>query len=78
MNEDLNKFLELLDSVKVANSEYEEIELIGSTESLNKLTELGFDLNSIRYKEVNVIDESKIFIIPSKIKPIKMCFDYDE
>lgn len=77
MNEDLNKFLELIDSVKAVNTEYKEVELVGSKESIDKLTELGFDLNNVRHQEIQT-DESTILIIPAKPKPIKVCFVGEE
>lgn len=71
-NDDLNKMIELINSVKARNID-SEIELIGSKESFDKLTEIGFDLNCVKHHEFK-IDESKIFIIPAKPKPIKVYF----
>lgn len=75
MNEDLNKMIELINSVKATNID-SEIELIGSKKSFDKLTEIGFDLNSVRHHEFE-FDDSKIFIIPAKPKPIKVYFEED-
>ena len=74
-NDDLNKLLELIDSVKATNID-SEIELIGSKESFNKLTQIGFDLNSVRHYEFE-FDDSKIFIILAEPKPIKIYFESD-
>ena len=62
MNEDLKKLLDLIDSVKAKNK-YDEVELLGSKESFDKLMELGFDLNTIRHQKIQ-FDESKIIIMP--------------
>lgn len=72
MNEDLNKMIELINSVRTSNIG-DEIELIGSKESFDKLEQIGFDLNSVRHHEIK-FDDSKIFIItaPAKLKPIKI------
>ena len=75
MNEELNKLLELIDSVKTTNID-SEIELIGSKKCFDKLTEIGFDLNSVKHHEFE-FDDSKIFIIPAKPKPIKVYFEVD-
>lgn len=75
MNDDLKKILELIDSVKAGNFGCE-IELIGSKESFDKLTEIGFNLNGVRHHEFE-FDDSKIFIIPAKPKPIKVYFEED-
>ena len=74
MNNDLNKLLELIDSVKSRNDYNCEVELIGSKESFDKLTEIGFDLNSVRHQET-LIDDSKIFIIPTTPKSLKVYFE---
>lgn len=64
MNDDLNKWLELIDSVKATNIG-REIELIGSKKAFSELMQMGFDLNSVRHHEIE-FDDSKIFVIPSK------------
>ena len=76
MNNNLNSLLELIDSVK-ACSEYGKVEFIGSKEYFDKLAELGFYLENVRYQEFP-FDESKILILPTNSKPIKIYCESDE
>lgn len=76
MNNDFNSLLELIDSVK-ARSEYGEVKFIGSKEYFDKLAELGFCLENVRYQEFS-FDESNIFILPVNPKPVKIYCESDE
>lgn len=76
MNNDLNSLLELIDSVK-ACSEYGKVEFIGSKEYFDKLSELGFYLENVRYQD-SPFDESKILILPVNSKPVKIYCESDE
>lgn len=76
MNNDLNSLLELIDSVK-ACSEYGKVEFIGSKKYFDKLAELGFYLENVRYQD-SPFDESKIFILPVNPKPVKIYCESDE
>jgi hypothetical protein len=76
MNNDFNSLLELIDSVK-ACSEYGEVKFIGSKEYFDKLAELGFYLENVRYQEFS-FDESNIFILPVNPKPVKIYCESDE
>lgn len=76
MNNDLNSLLKLIDSVK-ACSEYGEVKFIGSKEYFDKLAELGFYLDNVKYQEFS-FDESKIFILPVNSKPVKIYCESDE
>ncbi len=73
---DSNKLLELIDSVK-ACSEHHKVEFIGSKEYFDKLAELGFYLDNVRYQE-SPYDESKILILPVNTKPVKIYCESDE
>lgn len=73
MSKDLNKIMELINSVKAFDN-YEEVELIGSKESFNKLIESGFPLENYRHYETS-FDDSKIFIIPYKPISIKTYYE---
>lgn len=76
MNKDLNKLIEVIDSVKAA-TEYKEVQLIGGKEAFDKLIESGFPLENYRHYETS-FDKSKIFIIPCEPIPIKVYFESDE
>lgn len=76
MNDDLNNWLELIDSVKATNIGGE-IELIGSKKAFGELVQMGFDLNSVRHHEIE-FDDSRIFVIPLKPQPIKVYFEGED
>lgn len=66
----MNKLLELINSVKATNG-HNEVELLGCKESFDKLIKFGFPLEAYRHQETP-FDESKIITIPCKPKPIKI------
>ena len=66
-NKDLDKLMELIDSVKM-HSGCEKVTLIGNKQLFDELITLGFPLGDFVCKEVaDELDESKLYIIPVEL-----------
>lgn len=79
-NKDLayDKIMELIDSVKIYSG-CDNVELWGNNQTFEELMASGFPLGEFKCKKVlDELDESRLYIIPTQPKSIKLYFEYDE
>ena len=76
MNEDVNKLLELIDSVKMYSG-CDDVGLFGNHKTFEELISAGFQLDKFKCTEFSELDESHIYIIPlpEHKKSLKVYFE---